>query len=405
MGKWKKVIFKNLVNEQPKSKIKVESADNSGDFPFFTSGEKVFTHSLSLVKGENLYLATGGKANIKFFKGEAAYSTDTYVLTSVSEKIKYLFYCLQSQIDRIDSKLFLGSGLKHLQKKDLAKEVIVLPKNIKEQEKIAEVLGEVDKAIDSTKKLIDKYTLIKEGMLQDLLTNGIDENGKIRSEATHKYKDSPLGRIPVEWECVSLKEFVNDNGDEIVAGPFGSDLKVSDYTAEGVPLIRLQNIDDNRFINKDIIYISNLKAKELIRHQYRIGDIVLAKLGIPIGKTAIIPNDFENGVVVADVVRIRPNDSIFDKYFLMFMLNYDFARRQLNAERIGSTRPRVNISQLKKIYLKKPYLSEQNEISKIINQLQTTIINEQQYLSKLKLQKQALMQDLLTNKVSVDCLL
>ena len=36
--------------------------------------------------------------------------------------------------------------------------------------------------------------------MQDLLTRGIDEHGNLRSEQTHEFKDSPLGRIPVEWD-------------------------------------------------------------------------------------------------------------------------------------------------------------------------------------------------------------
>ena len=40
--------------------------------------------------------------------------------------------------------------------------------------------------------------------MQDLLTRGIDEHGNLRSEQTHEFKDSPLGRIPVEWE---VREF------------------------------------------------------------------------------------------------------------------------------------------------------------------------------------------------------
>jgi type I restriction enzyme S subunit len=42
--------------------------------------------------------------------------------------------------------------------------------------------------------------------MQDLLTKGIDENGNIRNEKTHKFKDSPLGKIPEEWEVVRLGE-------------------------------------------------------------------------------------------------------------------------------------------------------------------------------------------------------
>jgi len=40
--------------------------------------------------------------------------------------------------------------------------------------------------------------------MQDLLTKGIDENGQIRNEDTHKFKDSPFGRIPEEWEVTNI---------------------------------------------------------------------------------------------------------------------------------------------------------------------------------------------------------
>ena len=68
-----------------------------------------------------------------------------------------------------------------------------------EQSKIAEVLSTVDRAIEQTEALIAKQQRIKTGLTQDLLTRGIDEHGNIRSEKTHKFKNSPLGRIPVEW--------------------------------------------------------------------------------------------------------------------------------------------------------------------------------------------------------------
>src|SRR5690606_28859919 len=79
---------------------------------------------------------------------------------------------------------------------------LFIPKDKSEQTAIAHILSTVDKAIEGTEKLIAKYKRIKTGLMQDLLTKGIDENGNIRSEKTHKFKDSPLGRIPVEWEVI-----------------------------------------------------------------------------------------------------------------------------------------------------------------------------------------------------------
>ncbi|KAB2918271.1 MAG: restriction endonuclease subunit S [Bacteroidetes bacterium] len=83
-----------------------------------------------------------------------------------------------------------------------------IPKSTTEQQAIAAILSKVDEAITQTQALIAKYNRVKTGLMQDLLTKGIDENGNIRSEETHEFKDSPLGRIPKEWECFPLKSCI-----------------------------------------------------------------------------------------------------------------------------------------------------------------------------------------------------
>ena len=75
-----------------------------------------------------------------------------------------------------------------------------------EQAAIAEVLTAADDAIARTEALIAKYRRVRTGLMQDLLTKGIDADGRIRSEATHAFKDSPLGRIPVEWTSGCLAD-------------------------------------------------------------------------------------------------------------------------------------------------------------------------------------------------------
>lgn len=84
----------------------------------------------------------------------------------------------------------------------------LLPENIFEQSKIAEILSKTDNSILKTDILIEKQKRIKTGLIQDLLTKGIDEKGKIRTEETHKFKDSSLGRIPENWDCLELRKCI-----------------------------------------------------------------------------------------------------------------------------------------------------------------------------------------------------
>lgn len=79
---------------------------------------------------------------------------------------------------------------------------------IVEQKKIADIFSKIDKSISQTEIIIAKYNRIKTGLIQDLLTKGLDEKGKIRSEVTHEFKDSPLGRIPKDWDCLELRKCI-----------------------------------------------------------------------------------------------------------------------------------------------------------------------------------------------------
>ncbi len=85
----------NLIKEKRKSSLKVSDAANYGEFPFFTSGEAVLQHTSKQLDGKNIFLATGGVANIKYYKGDAAYSTDTYAISTKEEvDTEYLYFDL-----------------------------------------------------------------------------------------------------------------------------------------------------------------------------------------------------------------------------------------------------------------------------------------------------------------------
>ena len=118
-----------------------------------------------------------------------------------------------------------------LNKQKLKKILFEYPESEREQAKIAEVLSTVDRAIEQTEALIAKHQRIKTGLMQDLLTRGIDEHGNLRSEETHEFKDSPLGRIPVEWDIMALYEIVDESITYgiVQAGP---------HVDGGVPYIR-----------------------------------------------------------------------------------------------------------------------------------------------------------------------
>jgi type I restriction enzyme, S subunit len=88
----------------------------------------------------------------------------------------------------------------------LANCFVKYPLSEDEQGQIAEILSTVDRAIEQTEGLIAKGQRIKIGLMQDLLSCGVDEHGCVRRQKTHEFKDSPRGRIPREWWVASIGE-------------------------------------------------------------------------------------------------------------------------------------------------------------------------------------------------------
>ena len=121
-------VLGEIIIENPKSSIPVGDAKKSdGDIPFFTSGDAVLKWPDSLVDGRNCFLNTGGNAGIKFYVGDAAYSTDTWCITAKDNLADYMYLFIESIKAELYQKFFQGTGLKHLQKPLLKKRQIYIP--------------------------------------------------------------------------------------------------------------------------------------------------------------------------------------------------------------------------------------------------------------------------------------
>ena len=118
----------DIIIEHPKSVIQVGHAkDADGDFPFFTSGSAILRWNTYLVDGRNTFLNTGGNADVKFYVGKTAYSTDTWCISAENNLSDYLFLLLMSIRPELNKKFFQGTGLKHLQKPALKSRPAYIP--------------------------------------------------------------------------------------------------------------------------------------------------------------------------------------------------------------------------------------------------------------------------------------
>ena len=102
----------DIIVEQPKSHIQVgEAKEASGTVPFFTSGEAILKWPEALATGRNCFLNTGGNADVKFYVGESAYSTDTWCISAKNDMADYLYLLLDSIKLELNLKFSKALGL------------------------------------------------------------------------------------------------------------------------------------------------------------------------------------------------------------------------------------------------------------------------------------------------------
>lgn len=359
-------------------------------------------NAVRVTEGDTIILWDGSNAGEVFRAKEGILASTMSRITHDDTFDKnYFYYAVKSQ------ELYLkgqtsGSGIPHVDKEIFGKIEIHQFDRI-EQAKISEILTTVDRAIEQTEALIAKQQRIKTGLMQDLLTRGIDEHGNLRSEQTHQFKDSPLGRISVEWEMAPLLSFASNSPDSFVNGPFGSDLLASELQAEGVPVIYIRDINPGAYRRVSTVHVTQAKANQLVACNVHFGDILVAKVGDPPCDAAVYTEQ-QRAIVTQDVIRIRSSKEV-DPGFLCHLLNSHFGRNAVLGIITRGTRARVSLTEFKALKLPKPSHKEQNAVAEALESIQRDVQRREFDLSKLILLKTALMQDLLTGKKRVTALL
>jgi type I restriction enzyme S subunit len=385
---------------------RVELTD-SGMYPCINGGIEPSGYSDLWNTNENtITISEGGNScgfinliKTKFWSGGHCYS-----LLDLKSDIEndFLYQALKGRQNLI-MDLRVGSGLPNIQQKAIKEFEFLSPENPSEQTQIATILSKVDEAIAQTEQLIAKYTRIKTGLMQDLLTKGIDEHGNIRSEETHAFKDSPLGRIPKEWEVVDITKFTKNYDNAVKPGPFGSSVKKEFYTDTGYKIYgQEQVIANNPFIGD--YFIDEKRYKSLFGFRVASGDVLLSCVGT-IGSVLIIPEDFEEGIINPRLIKFSLDSDKTNIYFFAEYLKHSSINTQLINLATGGTMPVLNKKIVLSLQFIYPQIDEQNRINEKWKSISNHIQNEELNLSKLQSLKTGLMQDLLSGKVRVNHLI
>ena len=267
------------------------------------------------------------------------------------------------------------------------------------QGKIASILTTIGTAIEQTEVLIEKYQHIKAGLMHDLFTRGVLHNGQLRP--TTASVKTPYGLMPNDWRLGSLLELTDPSRQPILTGPFGADLGNNDFVAEGVPVLRIGNVQQGRLVIDDLLYVSARKAKTLSRYRVKEGDLLFARQGATTGRNALADHRVEGCLSNYHIIRVALSHDLCAPLFVETAFNNEVIKRQIERDKGRGTREGINTAQLTSLAFPIATLAEQKLISEILVKHNRVISTARFELDSLRMRKLGLMQDLLTGKVAV----
>ncbi|MBK9751891.1 MAG: restriction endonuclease subunit S [Nannocystis sp.] len=272
-----------------------------------------------------------------------------------------------------------------------------------EQSLIAEVADRLDEAIRRTEQLGEKLKLAKQGLLHDLLTRGIDDNGELRDPIRHpeQFTTIRLGRIPSKWRVAPLARLA-----AVLTGvTLGRHLSGSG-TVE-LPYLRVANVQDGHIDTSDIRSV-RVWQKDVPSLALAPDDVLMTEGGDfdKLGRGAVWDGRIEPCLHQNHIFRVRCEKRLIAPAFLNIVSGSAYGKRYFALSSKQTTNlASINSTQLKAFPVPYPTLEEQARIVSTLKSVEDRLTSETSLGHKLRFLKQALMDDLLTGRVRVTPLL
>lgn len=295
-----------------------------------------------------------------------------------------------------------GTTFEAISKTDLQTLQLRLPP-VAELPAIAKVLSTLDIAIHQTEAIFEKLKQVKQGLLHDLLTRGVDTDGELRPsyEAVPElYQDSPVGWIPKGWDCGNLEAW-------LVGKPKNGYSPQEAPEQTGIQMLGLG------CLTKDGFMPAQLKAaprndKRLTGAMLSTGDLLISRANTRalVGLVGVYKDVGVPCIYPDLMMRLVPSSDTCAE-FLQFVLQSPRSRRQIQAHAVGTSESMVKISGqiVSALLVALPKKAEQVRILERLASCDERLATESDKATVLREVKVGLMDDILTGRVRVTPLL
>ncbi len=312
--------------------VSIRDMSNSGKYisgsAEYISDEGVKKSNVKLIPKDTLIMSFKLSIGKVAITKKELYTNEAIAAFVVKDKnlldSNYLYYAVSGLNYDFDTAV---KG-KTLNKEKLLNTQILLPP-LAIQNKIAEILGAVDREIEKIELIIEKSEILKNSQLNKIFNT--------------------------KNKIIKLGDYVSHVGSG--STPRGGE---DVYLKKGIPFIRSQNVYFDGLRTNDIVYISNEIDQQMKRSKVTPKDVLLNITGASIGRACIVPDDLFKANVNQHVCIVRPKDKLLPE-FLFYFFQSKIGQNQIMSLQAGGNRQGLNFQQIRSFKIFLPPLEKQKE--------------------------------------------
>ena len=312
------------------------------------------------------------------------------LLNNLSKRFAY--YYLIALSDSIKSDVH-ETTMSFITMKSMNNSYIAFPEDIFEQQAIADYLDEtcskIDEIIAEAKASIDEYKELKQSVIFEAVTKGLDKNVEMKDSG-----NLAIGKIPKHW----VKARVKNVATRITVGVVVTPANYFD-DAGTVAFLRGINVKEYVINSEPMMYITEETNKELSKTIVHTNDLVIVRDGA-IGVTAVVPEKYDGANVVSMIIVSLGSEYNHD--YLCYVLNSYVGKIQFNLTKIGSALSHTSVSSVSNIEIPKPSINEQIDIVNYLKEqhkkLNSLIAEKESLINDLEAYKKSLIYEVVTGK-------
>jgi type I restriction enzyme S subunit len=370
----------------------------SSGYTKFKDGDVIFAKITPCMENGNCAIVTGLTHNICFGSTE-------FMVFRVFQKLteKFLHYFLHNELFRRNAEPFMkgSAGQRRISSQYMATHYFALPP-LPEQKAIADYLdtktAQIDRKIDLLTQKATKYGKLKQSLINDTVTRGLDKTVAMKDSGVEW-----IGKVPENWNVELIKRSLKILTDFTANGSFASLAENVVYIDSGYA--RLIRLTDLRLdLKNDGLYVDKNAYKFLSKTKIRGGEILIANVGAYTGLVKLVPPINFKATLGPNMFLVVFKDKLLSGY-IKYQLSSICCFEQFRAQMTTTAQPKLNKDNFRSISIVIPTIPEQRAITDYLDTKTIhidriiKIINTQ--ISKLKELRKTLINDVVTGKIKV----